>query len=129
MQITGIHHIAIIAADYEKCKAFYTDVLGFSVIKETYREDRHSYKLDLAMNGTYMLELFSFPEFRERASWPEACGLRHLAFSVRGLDEWYNELIQKNINVQPIRIDEITGKRFFFFNDPSGQPLELYEAF
>ena len=127
MKIKGIHHIAILAGDYETSKHFYTEILGFEIIKETYREERKSFKLDLSINGLYQIELFSFPEYKERASFPEAKGLRHLAFAVDNIEKSVNELIHKDVDVQGIRIDEITGKRFCFFYDPNGQPLELYE--
>ncbi len=128
IKITAIHHIAILTDDYEKSKAFYIDVLGFTVITETYREERKSYKLDLAVNGLYQVELFSFPEYKERPSFPEAKGLRHLAFDVENIAESVAELIEKKVDVQGIRTDELTGKRFCFFYDPNGQPLELYEV-
>lgn len=128
MKIKRIHHIAILTDDYEKSKAFYTDILGFEILKETYREARQSYKLDLAINGQYQVELFSFPEFKERNSFPESKGLRHLAFEVENVDEVVAELRSKDVDVQDVRVDEITGKRFAFFYDPNGQPLEMYEA-
>jgi glyoxylase I family protein len=127
MNIKAIHHIAILTDEYEKSKAFYTEILGFTIIKETYRESRKSYKLDLAINGQYQIELFSFPEYRERASFPEAKGLRHLAFAVENIETSVKELIAKGIVVQKIRTDKLTNKKFCFFNDPNGQPLELYE--
>ena len=127
MKIKAIHHVAILTDDYEKSKKFYTEVLGFTVLAETYREERNSYKLDLAVNGCYQVELFSFPEFKERQSFPEAKGLRHLAFAVDDIEEAVNELILKKVDVQGIRVDELTNKRFCFFYDPNGQPLELYE--
>ena len=127
MKIKAIHHIAILTDDYQKSKEFYTGVLGFTILAETYREERRSYKLDLAINGNYQIELFSFPEFKERQSFPEAKGLRHLAFAVDDIEEAVNELILKKVNVQGIRTDELTNKRFCFFYDPNGQPLELYE--
>ena len=127
MKIKAIHHVAILTDDYEKSKKFYTEVLGFTVLGETYREERNSYKLDLAVNGCYQVELFSFPEFKERQSFPEAKGLRHLAFAVDDIEEAVNELILKKVDVQGIRMDELTNKRFCFFYDPNGQPLELYE--
>ena len=127
MNIESIHHVAILTDDYEKSKHFYTAVLGFTIIKETYREDRASYKLDLAINGVYQVELFSFPEHKERVSFPEAKGLRHLAFAVQDLEASVKELLEKGIDVQGIRTDELTNKRFCFFNDPNEQPLELYE--
>ncbi|MEJ7830645.1 MAG: VOC family protein [Segetibacter sp.] len=127
MNIRGIHHIAILTDKYEISKKFYTDILGFKILKETYRAERNSYKLDLEINGKYQIELFSFPDYRERASYPEAKGLRHLAFEVDDLEAGIEFLRSKGVEVQDIRIDEITLKRFAFFNDPNGQPLELYE--
>jgi glyoxylase I family protein len=127
MRLQAVHHIAIICSDYEASKAFYTDLLGFTIIREVYREDRDSYKLDLALNGTYLIELFSFPEAPERASYPEARGLRHLAFEVKNIEEAVAELHQSGIQVEDIRIDPYTSKRFTFFSDPDGLPLELYE--
>ncbi len=127
MKIKRIHHIAILTDDYNKSKAFYTEVLGFEIILETYREARQSYKLDLAINGQYQIELFSFPEYKERNSFPESKGLRHLAFEVEDVDASVIELRSKGVDVQDVRIDEITGKRFAFFYDPNGQPLEVYE--
>ncbi|MEO5892988.1 MAG: VOC family protein [Ferruginibacter sp.] len=128
MNIKAIHHVAILTDDYERSKYFYIDVLGFVAIKETWREERNSYKLDLSINGQYQVELFSFPEFKERASFPEQKGLRHLAFAVDDIEIAVAELISKGVDVQGIRLDEITDKRFCFFYDPNGQPLELYEV-
>ena len=127
MNIKAIHHIAILTDDYQRSKEFYTVVLGFEVIAETYRAERQSYKLDLAINGQYQVELFSFPEYKERASFPEQKGLRHLAFSVENIEQAVGELIEKGVEVQGIRTDELTNKKFCFFYDPNGQPLELYE--
>ena len=122
-----IHHIAIICSDYEKSKRFYTDILGLTIIREVYREERKSYKLDLALNGQYVIELFSFPDPPKRSSGPESCGLRHLAFSVDNIEKVISSLSEKSVTTEPIRIDEFTGKKFTFFNDPDGLPLELYE--
>lgn len=127
LNIQSIHHVAIIAEDYELSKKFYTKILGFEIINEVYRAERKSYKLDLAINGKYQIELFSFPECRERASYPEAKGLRHLAFSVSNVEDAVRYLRSKNVQVQDVRIDEYTGKKFAFFEDPDGQPLEIYE--
>jgi glyoxylase I family protein len=127
MTISGIHHIAILTDDYERSKRFYTEILGFEVIGETYREARRSYKLDLAIAGRYQIELFSFPEFRERGSYPEAKGLRHLAFAVKDIESAAAELRGKGVPVEEVRIDALTNKKFVFFTDPNGQPLELYE--
>lgn len=122
-----IHHIAIICSDYQQSKVFYTEVLGLSILREVYREERESYKLDLALNGEYIIELFSFPDPPQRPSRPEAAGLRHLAFAVKDLDETVQELETFNVRAETIRTDEFTGKRFTFFSDPDGLPLELYE--
>ena len=127
MKITGIHHIAILTDDYETSKHFYTEILGFGIIRETYRKERNSWKLDLAIAGTYQIELFSFPDFRERGSYPESKGLRHLAFAVDNIEEAANHLQSHGVPIEPIRLDELTGKKFVFFTDPNGQPLELYE--
>ncbi|WP_313048448.1 VOC family protein [Atlantibacter subterraneus] len=125
--LTRVHHIAIIATDYARSKAFYCDILGFTLQFETYREARDSWKGDLALNGQYIIELFSFPFPPERPSRPEACGLRHLAFSVADLDKAVAHLEQQGVPCEPIRVDPYTDKRFTFFNDPDGLPLELYE--
>ena len=122
-----IHHIAIICSDYEVSKKFYTEVLGLNIIREVYREERQSYKLDLAIGEHYVIELFSFPNPPARPSRPESCGLRHLAFSVENVEEKRNELISKGLECEEIRIDEFTDKKFFFTTDPDNLPLEFYE--
>jgi len=127
MDIKGIHHIAIITGDYERSKHFYTEILGFKIVKETFRPERNSYKLDLAIGDLYQVELFSFPSPRERASFPESKGLRHLAFAVENVAAAASELMANGVDVQGVRTDEITDKQFCFFYDPNGQPLELYE--
>lgn len=126
MRLNKIHHIAIIASNYEVSKKFYTEILGLEVIREVYRKERDSYKLDLKL-GDSEIELFSFPNAPVRPSYPEARGLRHLAFEVDNLDEAIAELNLHGIECEPIRIDEFTGKRFTFFEDPDKLPLELYE--
>ena len=128
LKIEKIHHVAILTDNYEVSKRFYTEVLGFEILAEVYRAERQSYKLDLSVNGVYQIELFSFPEYRERASFPEAKGLRHLAFAVADVAAAYLYLKEKLVDVQEVMVDEFTGKKFLFFNDPNGQPLELYEA-
>lgn len=128
LKIEKIHHVAILTDNYEVSKRFYTEVLGFEILAEVYRAERQSYKLDLSVNGVYQIELFSFPEYRERASFPEAKGLRHLAFAVADVAAAYLYLKEKLVDVQEVRVDEFTGKKFLFFNDPNGQPLELYET-
>jgi len=125
--LNNIHHTAIICSDYEKSKAFYVDILGLKIIKETCREERESYKLDLALNGKYIIELFSFPNPPQRVSRPEATGLRHLAFEVDDLEAVIDHLTSNNIEVEPIRIDEITNKCFTFTTDPDNLPIEFYE--
>jgi glyoxylase I family protein len=127
MLLNKVHHIAVLCSDYETSKRFYTTVLGLTILKETYREERDSYKLDLALNGVYTIELFSFPNPPKRPSRPEATGLRHLAFEVDNLDETILHLNGNKIVSEPIRTDEITGKRFTFIADPDGLPIEFYE--
>lgn len=127
LHLNKIHHIAIICSDYEQSKTFYTEVLGFKIIKETYRKERESYKLDLGLNGNYTIELFSFPDPPKRISRPEACGLRHLAFEVTNLDTTLHELNALKIKHEGIRLDEITNKRFTFIADPDNLPIEFYE--
>ena len=125
--LNRVHHIAVICSDYEKSKAFYTEVLGLEIIREIYREERQSYKLDLALNGQYIIELFSFPSPPKRPSRPEGTGLRHIAFEVNDLNTAIEELKNKNVTCEPVRVDETTGKRFTFFSDPDDLPIELYE--
>ncbi|WP_435955143.1 VOC family protein [Dryocola sp. BD626] len=122
-----VHHIAIIASDYQVSKQFYCDILGFTLQAEAYREERDSWKGDLALNGQYVIELFSFPFPPARPSRPEACGLRHLAFSVDDLDLAVQHLEKHGVTCEPIRIDPFTDRRFTFFADPDGLPLELYQ--
>ena len=122
-----IHHIAIICSDYQVSKRFYTEILGLNIIREVYREERQSYKLDLAIGDDYVIELFSFPNPPKRPSRPESCGLRHLAFAVENVEEKRAELLQKRIDCEEIRIDEFTNKKFFFIADPDDLPLEFYE--
>lgn len=125
--LNGFHHVAIICSDYARSKAFYTDVLGFSIIDENYREARDSYKCDLALPDGSQVELFSFPGAPPRLSRPEAQGLRHLAFKVENLNDVIATLNSKGVDCEPVRIDEYTGRQFTFFQDPDGLPLELYE--
>lgn len=127
LKLNKVHHIAIICSDYQKSKQFYTEVLGLSIVREVYRAERRSYKLDLEVNGLYQIELFSFPEPPARPSGPEATGLRHLAFEVDNIDEAIAQINSHGIIAEPIRVDEFTGKRFTFFQDPDGLPIEFYE--
>ncbi|EMD79052.1 glyoxylase I family protein [Vibrio diabolicus E0666] len=123
----AIHHVAIICSDYPRSKRFYTELLGLKVIAENYREARDSYELDLALPDGSQVELFSFPDAPERPSFPEAQGLRHLAFQVDDVEHVKEYLETREIEVEPIRIDEFTGKAFTFFKDPDGLPLEVYQ--
>lgn len=125
--LLGIHHVAIICSNYALSKQFYTETLGFDIIREVYRQERDSYKLDLSFQGVYYIELFSFPETPTRVSRPEACGLRHLAFEVSNLDETVAILQQKDLTCEAIRTDEFTEKRFTFTSDPDHLPIEFYE--
>ncbi|MFZ4400162.1 MAG: VOC family protein [Bacteroidales bacterium] len=124
--LNRIHHIAIICSDYNKSKAFYTEILGLTIISETYRSERKSYKLDLGLNGEYIIELFSFPSPPQRVSRPEANGLRHLAFEVDDVNKIIELLKKHNIESEPVRIDEITQKQFTFISDPDNLPIEFY---
>lgn len=125
--LSKVHHIAIICSDYDLSKKFYVDILGLQIIQEIYREERQSFKLDLALNGHYIVELFSFPHPPKRISRPEATGLRHLAFEVDDIETVINHLAQYHIIAEPIRIDEYTGKKFTFISDPDDLPIEFYE--
>lgn len=126
--LSGIHHVAVICSDYQKSKAFYTEVLGLSVIAEHYREARHSYKCDIALPDGSQLELFSFPNPPVRPSRPEAAGLRHLAFKVTNIDDYVAYLATQGVECEAIRVDPYTNQRFTFFQDPDQLPLELYEV-
>ena len=128
LPMLGLHQVAIICSDYEKSKNFYTKVLELEIIAETYRAARDSHKLDLAIKGQYVIELFSFPSPPPRPSYPEATGLRHLAFSVPDVAAAIRHLEAHGVACEPVRVDEFTGRRFTFFADPDGLPLEFYEG-
>lgn len=123
----GIHHVALIGADYARSRRFYVDILGLTVLAEHYRAERQSHKLDLALPDGTRLELFSFPAPPPRPSRPEACGLRHLAFKVPNVSVWRQYLLDHGVPVEDIRLDEYTGHRFVFATDPDGLPIEFYE--
>jgi len=123
-----IHHAAIICANYEVSKHFYTQMLGLEVLAEHYREERKSYKLDLALPDGSQIELFSFESPPPRPSYPEARGLRDLAFEVEDVARCKAALESKGVAVEPVRVDEYTNRRFAFFADPDGLPLERYES-
>ncbi|MCP9237791.1 VOC family protein [Lewinella sp. JB7] len=128
LELSALHHIAIICSDYPRSKHFYTEVLGLTVLREVYRAERGSYKLDLSLNGQYLIELFSFPDPPQRPTRPEARGLRHLAFSVDDIESCIRTLARHDIVAEAVRIDEFTGRRFTFFFDPDDLPIELYES-
>ena len=127
LKLNHIHHVAVICSDYARSKHFYTDVLGLEIKSEHYRKERDSWKADLWLGDTYVVELFSFPNPPARPSYPEAAGLRHLAFEVDDIEVAVAELDSKGVAHEPLRTDEYTGKRFVFFSDPDGLPVELYE--
>ena len=127
LSLQRLHHIAIICSDYEKSKHFYTSILGFKIVQEIYREERQSYKLDLSLNGNYLIELFSFPNSPGRPSRPEATGLRHIAFGVENIERSMALLNDHGIEAEALRMDEFTQKKFTFFSDPDHLPIELYE--
>jgi glyoxylase I family protein len=122
-----LHHVAIICSDYPRSKHFYVEVLGFKIVREVYREDRRSFKLELQVGGRYQLELFSFPNPPSRVSSPEACGLRHIAFEVEDVQDTVRRLRERGVDVEPIRVDDATNRRFTFFRDPDNLPMEIYE--
>jgi len=125
LHLNKIHHIAIICSNYEVSEHFYTEILGLKIIKEIYRKERDSYKLDLALNDNYCIELFSFQNPPKRISHPEASGLRHLAFEVNDIETTRNHLLNHNLFAEEIRTDEFTNKRFFFLSDPDDLPIEF----
>lgn len=125
--LKSIHHAAVICSDYSRSKAFYTDILGLEIVAENYRQARDSWKLDLRLPDGGQVELFSFPDAPARPSYPEAQGLRHLAFLVDSVEAVKAQLETRGVELEPVRVDEFTGKRFTFFSDPDGLPLELYE--
>lgn len=124
--LARLHHVALIVSDYAVSRDFYTRVLGLTVIAETYRAERASWKLDLALPCGAQIELFSFPSPPPRPTQPEARGLRHLAFGVTDLAGWIEHLTAHGVAVEPVRTDALTGASFTFFADPDGLPLELY---
>ena len=128
LPLLGLHHVAVICSDYTASKRFYTEILGLEIMAETYRAARDSHKLDLAVNGRYVLELFSFPNPPPRPSYPEAAGLRHLAFAVPDVAAAIRHLAAHGVACEPVRMDELTGRHFTFFSDPDGLPLEFYEV-
>jgi glyoxylase I family protein len=128
MLLKKVHHIAIICTNYQRSKDFYSGVLGLQIIREVYRQERDSYKLDLSLNGDYVIELFSFPSPPPRPSKPEAAGLRHLAFAVDDVNKTAAWLEEKGIAAEPVRTDEFTGRQFTFIADPDGLPIEFYQS-
>ena len=127
LHLNKVHHIAAICSDYQRSLDFYTRILGLKVLAEHYRESRDSYKTDLALGDEYVIELFSFPSPPPRVTNPEAAGLRHLAFEVDSIAETVAELDALGVAHEEVRTDEFTGKRFLFFQDPDGLPIEVYE--
>ncbi|WP_201314081.1 VOC family protein [Dyella sp. EPa41] len=125
--LPAIHHVALICSDYARSKAFYSETLGFRIVREVYRAERDSWKLDLEVSPGVSLELFSFPSPPPRPSRPEAQGLRHLAFAVPDIDTVIATLLERDVACEPVRVDEYTNRRFTFFADPDGLPIELYE--
>jgi len=126
--LRSIHHAAIICSNYEASRRVYTECLGLRIVAEHLRAERQSWKLDLALPDGSQIELFSFPNPPARPSYPEACGLRHLAFEVADVTSCKAALESMGVAVEAVRIDEYTNRRFVFLADPDGLPLELYEA-
>lgn len=128
LPLLGLHHIALITADYARARDFYHRILGLPIISESWRAERQSWKLNLQLPDGTQLELFSFPAPPARPSWPEACGLRHLALSTNDLEGWRAALLCQQVACEEIRLDELTGQRFFFCQDPDQLPIEFYET-
>ena len=127
MKLNRVHHVAVLCSDYERSLTFYRDVLGLQVLSEHYRTERQSYKTDLALNGVFVVELFSFPNPPQRVTNPEAAGLRHLAFEVDDVDAARSEVMEKGVPCEQVRIDQLSGKKFVFCFDPDNLPIEFYE--
>ena len=129
LELEGFHHVAIIVSDYARSKAFYTEILGAKIMAETYRAERESYKLDLQFLDGSQIELFSFPNAPARLSYPEACGLRHLAFKVKDVEDCVERLAKYHIICEAVRFDELTKMKYTFFKDPDNLPIELYQSY
>lgn len=127
LKLQSVHHVAIICSDYERSRNFYSHILGLQIIRENYRSERKSWKLDLALNENYIIELFSFPKPPARQSGPEACGLRHIAFAVSSIEDAVQWLNSNDVATEELRVDAYTGRKFTFFKDPDNLPIELYE--
>ena len=127
LQLNKVHHVAVIVSDYKKSKHFYTEILGLKIIREIYRDERESFKLDLSLNGNFVIELFSFPNPPKRVSNPEASGLRHLAFEVNDINQTRKDLISLGLDCETIQLDSHTNKHYFFISDPDNLPIEFYE--
>lgn len=127
MNLSKIHHIAIIVSNYESAKDFYVNKLGFSIIRENYRQERKDWKMDLRVNEHIELEIFVEENPPKRVNHPEASGLRHLAFCVESVEQTLEELEKLGIECEPVRLDDYTGKKMTFFHNPDGLPLEIHE--
>jgi glyoxylase I family protein len=128
LPLRGLHHVALITADYARARDFYHRILGLPIVSESWRAERQSWKLNLQLPDGTQLELFSFPTPPARLSRPEACGLRHLALSTDNLDALRAALLHQQVTCEEIRLDELTGQRFFFCQDPDQLPIEFYET-
>ena len=126
MKLGRIHHVAIIASDYQASKDFYVNKLGLPLIREVFRQERQDYILTL-LAGDVEVELFVEDNPPRRVTNPEARGLRHLAFRVEDIEEAVKDLNALGIPTEPIRVDPYTGTRMTFFRDPDQLPLELHE--
>ena len=127
MIFDSIHHIAIIASDYNKAKDFYVNKLGLNINREVERKEREDFIIFLDGGENIEIELFIEKNPPKRLTRPEARGLRHLAFRVYDIYKSVEELKKRGIETEEIRIDPLNGKHMTFFFDPDGLPLELHE--
>ncbi|MFZ2354126.1 VOC family protein [Paucilactobacillus nenjiangensis] len=126
MKLNQLDHISIIVSDLVRAKEFYVSKLGFTIKREVERVNKRDIMLDLE-NGQVQLEIFVKANAPTRLNYPEARGLRHLAFRVEQIEQVVDELKQKGIDCEPIRRDDFTGEKMTFLFDPDGLPLELHE--
>ncbi len=128
MELSKIHHIAIIGTDYNKTTDFYINILKFEKISEYNRPEKNDILLNVK-KGDIVLEIFIKKDapLRPPMPSPEYTGLRHLAFKVDSVEGILEEFDRLNIVHEGLRYDDFDGKKMAFFFDPDGLPLEIHE--